>query len=250
VPLLEEIQDPFFCAIGRLAMAWTSPITGDLDHAFQEASVSLEQLRGWDEPFWTALAAYTAAVLETALGRPDGADQHLRETCDLADRFDYAWLTAMSRVQLGTLAVMQGRPDQARKLLDEALEVSLAIRITRHVTLCLAAFAQLALAEGDPNALRGWPGRLRACVGGPGCARGRYCGRARPSWPSRSARPWGMTGSARPSQPGTGSASRRRRPPLEPLAQSPRDAGRPVLGCQRRSSRLPAAAAKVARGAV
>jgi hypothetical protein len=29
--------------------------------------------------------------------------------------------------------------------------VSLAIRITRHVTLCLAAFAQLAFAEGDPE---------------------------------------------------------------------------------------------------
>jgi predicted ATPase/class 3 adenylate cyclase len=152
-PLLEKIQDPFLHAIGQLATAWTSPITGDLDGALREVSVSLEQLRGQDEPFWTALAAYTAAVLETALDRPDGALQHLRETRDLADRFGYAWLwlTAMSRVQLGTLAVMQGRLDQARELLDDALDVSLAIRITRHVTLCLAALAQLAFAEGDPE---------------------------------------------------------------------------------------------------
>jgi predicted ATPase/class 3 adenylate cyclase len=150
-PLLEKIQDPFLHAICQLATAWTSPITGDLDGALQEVSVSLEQLRGQDEPFWTALAAYTTAVLETALGRPDSALQHLRETRALADRFGYAWLTAMSRVQLGTLAVTQGRLDQARELLDEALDVSLTIRITRHVTLCLAALAQLAFAEGDPG---------------------------------------------------------------------------------------------------
>jgi predicted ATPase len=150
-PLLDKIQDPFLRAIGQLATAWTSPIAGDLDDALREASVSLEQLRGQDEPFWTALAAYTAAVLETALDRPDGAVQHLRETRDLADRYGYAWLTAMSRVQLGTLAIVQGRLGQARELLDEALDVSLAIRITRHVTLCLAALAQLAFAADDPE---------------------------------------------------------------------------------------------------
>ena len=40
---------------------------------------------------------------------------------------------------------------QARELLDEALDLSLAISIIRHVTLCLAAFAQLVFAEGDPE---------------------------------------------------------------------------------------------------
>jgi len=150
-PLLAEIQDPFLHALCQLGMAWTWPITGDLEAALREASASLEQLRGQDEPFWTALAASTAADLETALGRYDGALQHLRETCELADHFGYAWLIARSRVQLGTLAVLQGRLDQARELLDEALEVSLANRITRHVTRCLAAFAQLAFAEGDPG---------------------------------------------------------------------------------------------------
>jgi ATP/maltotriose-dependent transcriptional regulator MalT len=132
-------------------MGWTSPITGDLDGALRQVLASLEELHGQDEPFWTSLAGHTAAVLETTLGRYEGALQHLRETRELADRFGHAWLTAMSGVQLGTLAVVQGRPDQARELLDEALKVSLASRFTRQVTLCLAAFAQLAFAEGDPH---------------------------------------------------------------------------------------------------
>jgi ATP/maltotriose-dependent transcriptional regulator MalT len=70
---------------------------------------------------------------------------------DLADRFGYAWLAAWSRVLLGTVAVLQGRLDQARELLDEALNLSLAIRVSRNVALCLIAFARLALAEGDPE---------------------------------------------------------------------------------------------------
>ena len=70
---------------------------------------------------------------------------------ELADRFGYTWLTASARVQLGGLAIVQGRLDQARELLDEALDLSLASRIIRNVTLCLAAFAQLTFAEGDPE---------------------------------------------------------------------------------------------------
>jgi hypothetical protein len=54
-------------------------------------------------------------------------------------------------VYLGTLAVTQGRPEEARGLMDEALELSLAAHSTRSVTLCLAAFARLALVEGDPE---------------------------------------------------------------------------------------------------
>jgi predicted ATPase/class 3 adenylate cyclase len=150
-PLLKEIQDPFLHAICQLAMGWTSPITGDFDGALREVSASLEELRGQDEPFFTAMAAFTAGAAETALGRPDGALQHLAVMRDLADRFYYTWLAASARVQLGTLAVVQGRLDQARELLDEALDLSLSIRIIRNVTLCLAAFAQLAFAEGDPE---------------------------------------------------------------------------------------------------
>ena len=150
-PLLAEIQDPFLHGICQLAMAWTSPITGDLDGAQREVLASLEELRGQDEPFFTALAAYTAALRETVMGRPDGAVQHLRETRELADRFGYAWLTATSWVQLGTLAILQGRLDQARELLEEALDVSLANRNTRNVTMCLAALARLAFAKGNPE---------------------------------------------------------------------------------------------------
>jgi predicted ATPase/class 3 adenylate cyclase len=172
-PLLAEIQDPFLHGIGHLAMAWASPIGGDFEGALREVSASLEQLGRQEEPFWTALAAYTAAVLETTLGHPDEALQHLRETSELADRSGYAWITAMSQVQLGTLAVVQGRLDRGRELLDEALDVSLANRITRGVTMCLGAFAQLALAEGDPE---------RAALLA-GAAEG-LCGRARlRTWP-------------------------------------------------------------------
>ena len=150
-PLLEEIQDPLLHAIGQLVMGSTSPITGDLEGALKEVSAALEELRDQDEPFWTAVAAFTAGALETALGHPDSALQHMRVTRELADRFDYAWLTAISHLQLGTLAVAQGRLEEAREQMDEALELSLAIRIIRNVTRCLAAFAQLAFAEGDPE---------------------------------------------------------------------------------------------------
>jgi hypothetical protein len=52
-------------------------------------------------------------------------------------------------VQLGTLAVMQGRIDEGRALLDEGLHLSVDARSTASVTLCLTAFARLALVEGD-----------------------------------------------------------------------------------------------------
>jgi hypothetical protein len=149
-----EDPGPLLQSVCQLARAWTSPIADDSDGALREASGSPEQLRGQDEPFFTALAAYTAALGETALGRRDGALPHTRETRDLADRFDYARLTATSRVRLGTLAVVQGGPDQARELLDEALDMSLTIRNTRNVTMCLAALARLAFAEGDPERRR------------------------------------------------------------------------------------------------
>ena len=86
-----------------------------------------------------------------AVGRYDDALRHLTEARDLAERFDNPWLAAASRVYLGTLAVAQGRPEEARGLLDEGLELSLAAHSTRSVTLCLAAFARLALVEGDPE---------------------------------------------------------------------------------------------------
>jgi hypothetical protein len=57
----------------------------------------------------------------------------------------------MSRVDLGALALVRGRLEEARALLDEALDLSLAARSTRSVTLCLAALARWALVAGDPE---------------------------------------------------------------------------------------------------
>jgi tetratricopeptide (TPR) repeat protein len=148
-PLLAGIADPFLQAVSRLALAWTSPLVGDFAGALREASVSLEQLRGQDEPFWTALAVGSLGSVEMAVARHDDALAHLREACDQAERFGNAWLAAWSRGQLGVLAIMRGRPEEAGTLLDGALRLSLAAHSTRSVSLCLAAFARLALVEGD-----------------------------------------------------------------------------------------------------
>jgi tetratricopeptide (TPR) repeat protein len=150
-PLLAGIGDPFLHAICQGAMAWSLPITGDFDGALREVAVSLKELRGQDEPVYTAMTAYAAGSLEMALGRYDEALRHLRETRDLAERPGTAWLSAGSRVQMGILEVLRGRLDQARALLDEALDLSLAARSTPFVTLCLAGYAQLAFADGDPE---------------------------------------------------------------------------------------------------
>jgi ATP/maltotriose-dependent transcriptional regulator MalT len=88
-------------------------------------------------------------MVETSVGRHDDAQRHLREARELGERLDNAWLAAWSRVLLGSLAVVRGRLEEARALLEEALELSLAAHSTRSVTLCLAAFAQLASVEGD-----------------------------------------------------------------------------------------------------
>jgi hypothetical protein len=87
--------------------------------------------------------------VETTVGRYDDALGHLTEVRDLAARVDNAWLAAISGVDLGTPALVRGRLEEARAQLEEALGLSLAARSTRSVTLCLAAFAQLAFAEGD-----------------------------------------------------------------------------------------------------
>jgi predicted ATPase len=150
-PLLDEIGDPYVRAVAQLVLAWTSGSGDEYDGARQGALASLEQLRGQDEPFWTALAVYTAGLAELTTGRYDDALRHLTEMRDLADRLDNPWLAAISRVYLGTLAVAQGRPEEARAPMDEGLVLSLASHSTRGITLCLAAFARLALVEGDPG---------------------------------------------------------------------------------------------------
>ena len=132
-------------------MAWASTITGDSCGAIRQASVSLEELRGQDEPYWTAVAVLTVGYVEKAAGHYDDALCHLSESYALAERSSYAWLATWSRMQLGTLAVTRGRLDEARALLDEELAASLSAYSTQNVTLFLAAFAQLAFAEGDPG---------------------------------------------------------------------------------------------------
>jgi len=149
--LLPGIETPFLRAVSQLAMAWSSPIAGDFDGALQAAAESLEELRGLDEPFWTALAVGSVGTLENIFSRYDDALRHLREARDLGDRFGSTWLAAWSRVQLGTLFILRGDLRQARAHLDEALELSVAARSTASVTLCLAAYARLATAEGDPG---------------------------------------------------------------------------------------------------
>jgi predicted ATPase len=150
-PLLPGISDPFLHAVAQLAMAWTLPIAGDFDGALQEAVVSLEELRGQDEPVFTGMAAFTAGSLNTALGRYDDALPHLLEARDMAERTGGEWLIAGSRVQLGILDVLRGNLGEARTLVGEALDMSLAARSTPFVTLCLAGYAQLAFADGDPD---------------------------------------------------------------------------------------------------
>jgi predicted ATPase len=150
-PLLPGIQDPFLHAVSQLAMAWSLPITGDVEGALREVAASLEELRGQDEPVFTAIAAFGTGSLELALGRRDDASRHLRQARDLAQRFGGDWLTAGSQAELGILEVRRSRLDRARALLEQALDLSLASRSTPFVTLCLSAHAWLALADGDPQ---------------------------------------------------------------------------------------------------
>jgi predicted ATPase len=170
-PLLTGISDPFLHAVAKLAMAWTLPIGGDFDGALREAATSLEELRGQDEPVFTGMAAFTTGSLEMALGHYDDALPHLREARDLAEGIGGDWLAAGPWVQLGILAVLRGRLEDARPLLDEALDLSIAVRSTPFfVTLCLAGYAQLAFADGDPDRaalLEGAAEGLRRRVGLP-----------------------------------------------------------------------------------
>jgi tetratricopeptide (TPR) repeat protein len=148
-PLLPEIRDPFLSAVADLFMAWSTPITGDLEQALHEASACLDKLRGQDELFFTAVAEFTASTIETALGRYDQALRHLSKSSVLADESGVRWLVAGDRVQLGILQVLQGKSDEARPVLAEALNLSLAARSTPWTALSLTGHARLALATGD-----------------------------------------------------------------------------------------------------
>ena len=149
--LRDAIDDPFMHAVCQLAIAWATPLTGDSGGALQAASAAYDELRSQDEPLWTALAAGSLGSMETSAGRFDDALGHLMVARELGKRFESSWLTAWSLVQMGTAAILRSRLDQARELLDDALSRSIEAHSTRSVTLCLIAFARLALAEGDPE---------------------------------------------------------------------------------------------------
>jgi len=150
-PLLTGIDDKFLNAIAQLAIAWSSPITGDLYGARAAASSSLEMLRDLGEPFWTALALGSLGGLEMAVGDRDDALRHLEEARTLGDGFGSAFLSSWARTLLSALAIASGKLDRAHKLLGEGLELSLAGNSTRSVPLCLDAYARLALTEGHPR---------------------------------------------------------------------------------------------------
>jgi hypothetical protein len=122
-----------------------------MNRAVDDAAASVEELRGQDEPLWTAIALVTLGSLEMVVGRYDDAARHLADVRDRADRFDNAWMATTAQVQLGILALARGKLDDAWALLDEAVDLGLASRSTQGLTLSLAAFARLALAEDDPE---------------------------------------------------------------------------------------------------
>ena len=210
-PLLAGIGDPFLHAVSQLAMAWSLPITGNFVEALRETAVSLEELRGQDEPFFTAIAAFTAGSLDTALGRYDDAVGHMVEARALAERCGGDRLAAGSRVQLGILDVLRGRLDEARMLLEEALDLTPA-RSTPFVTMCLAAYARLAFAEGNPEQaarLEGAAEGLRRRVGLPAWP---HLRRVEADLVAQSGRGWAAASSIRRSPLAPGSASGRRQP--------------------------------------
>jgi predicted ATPase len=147
--LLPEIRDPYLHVVSQLAMAGISFVVGDFESALRTELAGLEELRGQDEPYWTTVAVLTVGLVETAMGRYEDALGHLREARASAGRLDHGGLSSWSQVQLGILALARGRPEEARPLLEEGLELTLATYSTRNVTLCLTAFAQLALVLGE-----------------------------------------------------------------------------------------------------
>ena len=77
------------------------------------------------------------------------------------------------------------QPQSARALLEEALDLSLAARSITFVTLCLAGYAWLAFADGDPERaalLEGAAEGLRRRVGLGAWPPGRTYGGRRPTW--------------------------------------------------------------------
>jgi predicted ATPase len=146
-----RIADPYLESAARLAVSWIRPIVDDFDGALEAAQAALDGFHRQNEPF-TAWAALTVGLLELRLGRHEAARAHLAETNELGGQFGNPWLVSVARTQLASLAVRTGHLDEARGLLEESMVASEDTAIsTQTLTFCLIAFAELALAGGDPR---------------------------------------------------------------------------------------------------
>jgi predicted ATPase/DNA-binding SARP family transcriptional activator len=150
-PLIAASEDPFLHALSQLAVGWRLSNAGDLGGAAREVAGALETLRGQRAPFFTHMAAFTLASIETALGRYDDAARDLGQARDAAEKNGGHWFATGGRVRLAILDVKRGRLEEGRRLLAEALELGQAIGSPTLVALCLAGYAQLAFAAGEPE---------------------------------------------------------------------------------------------------
>jgi hypothetical protein len=145
-----RIADPYIESATRLAISWIRPLVDDFDGALEAAQKSLDGFHRQNEPF-AAWAALTVGLLELRLGRHEAARRHLVETSKLGGQFGNRWLASVARTQLASLAVQMGHLEVARALLVESMIASEDTAIsTQTLTFCLIAFAELALAGGDP----------------------------------------------------------------------------------------------------
>jgi hypothetical protein len=207
-----RIADPYLESAARLAVSWIRPIVDDFDGALEAAQAALDGFHRQNEPF-TAWAALTVGLLELRLGRHEAARAHLDETSELGGRFGNRWLASVARTQLTSLAVRTGHLDEAHALLVGSMVASEDTAISiQTLTFCLIAFAELALAGGDPRQPR-WRWVLPTGSGNASaCGHGRRRVEARPS----SSRAWRDSSaqriSRRSSLPDPGSIERTRSP--------------------------------------
>ena len=95
-------------------------------------------------------------------------------------------------------------------LLDEALDLSLAARSTPFVTLCLAGYAWLAFADGDPDRAARLEGAAEGLRRRVGLAAWPHLRRVEADLVAQVRQGLGAAGSIRRSPPAPGSPSKRR----------------------------------------
>ena len=146
-----RIEDPYLLSAIDMALSWSLPIADDYEGAALAASRAVEGFREQDEPFMAANAVFTLGMLEIATASYADAEMHLAEVHAAGSLFGDNWLTAVACVQLASLALKAGEIEKARDLFEESLVKSLDTeRSTLMVTFSLVAFAEIALATGEP----------------------------------------------------------------------------------------------------